>query len=168
MFLLWKNLLYLPVALMVYIGTPFKFEIESSLRGWSESDLKEKYTEKKRQHYLERIIPACGLIVGTLVFLALIWLSYGYILLIFPLITIILLGIDGLMIFARYIYFREEEKKAEENGTALVLQDAWKDTKLSSLIIRKREEQEKWNQEFRERSGREPNPHEVSLANRGY
>lgn len=160
MFLLWKNLLWLPIAFLVEIGEPFKYENQSNLKNISERKLKEEYNEAKFKHYFTRALLAASLIVGLLIFALGIWATDGFILLVFPIVTIIVLGIDALMGFARYVNFREKEKEAEARNE-LVVVDYWKDTSLNSLIRKRNEERKKYFDMYVEKVGRAPLGYEL-------
>lgn len=156
MFLLWKNILWIPIAFLVSIGEPFKWDNDgSNLKNISEKSLKAKYNEAKGQHYVMRIAMSAAFIIGCMIFLLCVWVSDGFILIIFPVVTLVVLLIDAFMAFARYVNFREKEKEAEARNEIVVM-DYWKDTSLNSLMRKRKEERQKYYDMYLEKTGKAP------------
>lgn len=93
--------------------------------------------------------------MGLLIFLFLIVVTEGYILLVFPLITLIVILIDVFMGFCRFVYHHATSKEAESRNE-LVLIDHWKDTSLNSILKKRKEDRQKYAEEFEVRTGRKP------------
>lgn len=162
MFLLWKNILWIPIAFLVSIGTPFKWDNDgSSLKNISEHKIRESYSKAKMDHYFGRIMSSAVFIIGCLIFLLAIWATNGFILLVFPVITLIVLLIDGFMAFCRYVYFCEEEKKAEQRQELVVI-DCWKDTSLTGILRQRTAARKAFRDEFFARTQREPKDYDYS------
>lgn len=160
MFLLWKSILWIPIAFLIDIGTPFKWNNDgSSLRNISEKSIRDDYNNKRFEHYLSKIFMSAVFIIGCLLLIFLTVVSNGKVLWLFPLITIIILLIDGFMMFARFIYFREEEKKAEQRQELVVI-DCWKDTSLTGLLAERKLARAKFAEEFETRTGRKPSDYD--------
>lgn len=168
MFLLWKNILWIPIGFLCVIGEPFKWDNNgSNLKNISEAKIKEEYNKAKFNHYFKRILTSTAFIIGCLIFLFLIILSNGFILMIFPLITLIVLLIDAFMCFCRFIYHLEEVKEAESRNELVVVDD-WKDTSLNSLLRTRSEERKRFAKEYEEKTGRVPNGYELDRIMNGY
>lgn len=146
MFFLTRAILYLPMMFLMYIGRPFKWNPESNLRHHSVKDLTKQFSEKKREHYGERIFLTATAVVGCFFLAFLVWLSGGIVLLIIPIALAILLTIDGVFVLARMTYFQEEQKNAASRNEIVPI-DMWKDSSLNAILKRRNAEIDKWLEE---------------------
>lgn len=153
MFFLTRAILYLPMMFLMYIGKPFKWDVGSNLRHHSVADLTKSYTEKKREHYGERIFLTLAAVAMCFFLAFLTWLSGGYALLVIPFGLAILLTVDGVFVLARMTYFQEEQKNAASRNE-LVPIDMWKDSSLNAVLKRRNAEIDKWLEEHPEMKDR--------------
>lgn len=160
MFFLLRNICLLPIVFLTYIGVPFHYQAESSLRNKSEDKIREDYNQRKFEHYMPRF-GALALMTFLIVMFGLLsWVSGGYLLLLIPFVFFIALCTDSAMAYSRYVYNNEHAKKVSSKNE-LVTKDHWRDTSLSSILDRRAKEIEKWKEDFKERTGKEPTDYDM-------
>lgn len=135
MFLITMNVAWIPMAIIIWLGTPFAWKDGSSLKNKTDDDIEQIYNSNMFDHYGGRIIfILCSLVVLTLFYCLIQWTS-GEVLLVFPVIFIITAITDIALAGSRYMYYQDQEKKAKEGtGTAIALADVWRDASLEALI----------------------------------
>lgn len=133
MFFLTKFVCLLPFQFLVYLGAPFKFDLESSYRHYSSKDLKGQFEEKKWSHYGDRFGYAALLVFVSFMICLFTLMTGGYFLLVLPVVVLGVFVVDLMLILARYCYQQNLETEAKESN-ALVPVDAWKDTSLKSVL----------------------------------
>jgi hypothetical protein len=137
MFLITRNVAWIPLAFIVWLGTPFIWDPGHSLKEWRDDVIREKYFEAKFEHYGIRIVCIVLFVLGCLLWWGLSWLTHGYCWYIFPIIVTVAFFIDAVIMGSRFIYYQEQEKKSKTaGGTAIVLADCWKDNDVERLIAR--------------------------------
>lgn len=136
LFLITRNIAWIPMTIIIWLGTPFKWKDGSNLRHKSDSEIKNQFHQEKFEHYGKRILT-----IAIGVFLLCVWFTAvqatkGAIWWIFPVVFSIILFIDIVLAVSRYVYFQDQEKKATGTGKVLVLMEVWKDSSLEALIKR--------------------------------
>lgn len=134
MFLITRNVAWIPMAIIIWLGTPFKWKDGSTLKNFSDENITAQFDRAKTEHYSERILAIVVAVFLVVAWFFVSWLTSGYNWYIFPTVLVVVLFIDTVLAISRYFYFQEQEKIATETGTALVLMDVWKDSDLASLI----------------------------------
>jgi len=148
MFFITKSILSLPLLFLVWLGTPFRFDVESSLRNFTPELLRASYNSRKTDHYVPRIfVSSCGLLILSV--LATLITFNLKLLIVFPILILFLLAIDSVLLLARYMFFRA--KKTESDSTELVLSDFWKDSSLKELLKKRDEEEVEFKAERKKR-----------------
>lgn len=145
MFFLTRSLLGLPYRYLLWMGTPFKYNNESSLKNIPVSKLKADFNDKKGEHYGERIALTVGLTVAGLVILISILSIPRVTFAFFVILMFICLACDTLLAVGRWVFFTHEEKAAEGRNE-IVVADVWKDSSLEELLKRKKESDEEYQQ----------------------
>jgi len=156
MFSLFKFLVFLlPSNLILWLGEPFKFIPESDIRKLSENYLKDQFAKAQHSHYSIRVIAAIVILVVALILLSM-WILAPSIAFIFMMIIGgILLGVDALMLLARFVYASKEQAAAATKGELIVIDD-FKDTSLQALLLKRQKEREEFTREFELKHGRMP------------
>lgn len=133
MFFLTKAILATPLQFLIWLGTPFNWKPESTLKNYSEKDLREKYYAHRNNFYAERFFASIILIILCIFLGMMAWISSGYVLLLIPIFVLIIFGVDCLTCFGRYVYTQKTEESFVRNNLPVPV-NHWKDTSLKSLL----------------------------------
>jgi len=138
-------ILSLPLHLLAFMGTPFKFKSDSNLRGLDDYEIKAKYN-KQKERYHEQVTIAR--IITTVVLLAMVsflvvfpsWFFWVFSTL-FTLLFVYCVFFDGLGFLSKY-FFAVEEAKKTEGGNALVVLTTLKDDSIEDALAKRNKDRE--------------------------